>query len=98
MGVSQLLSRKKHGKPSPVFKKSREPFKSFLRLEKIREDDLVHRKGEFSKVVKTKYGNTEGTINTLNADTADWACRTVKRMVLKLVDNMDDPPQVKWVK
>ena len=98
MGVSQSLSRKKHGKPSPVFSKSGEPFKSFLRLERIREEDLVHRKAEFSEVVRTKYGNTEGTINTLNANTADWACRTVKRMVLALVENMDDPADVEWIK
>lgn len=98
MGVSKLLSNKKHGKPHSVFNKSNEPFKSFLCLEKIREDYLVHRKAEFSEVVKTKYGNTERTINILNANTADWACKTVKRMALKLVENMDDPPEVKWVK
>ena len=98
MGVSNRLSTKKHRKPHSVFNNSEEPFKSFLCLEKIREDYLVHRKAEFSEVFKTKYGNTEGTINILNANTADWACKTVKQMVLKLVENMDDPPEVKWVK
>jgi len=98
LGVSKLLSSKKHGKPYSVFNKSEEPFKSFLDLKKIREDYLVHRKAEFSEVVKTKYGNTEGTINTLNVNTANRACKTVKQMVVKLVENMDDAPEVKWVK
>ncbi len=98
MTVSNFLSNKKHGKPYSVFNKSKEPFKSFLSLEKIREDYLVHRQAEFSEIVKTKYGNTEGTINMLNVNTADWACKTVKQMVIKLVENMDDAPEVKWVK
>lgn len=98
MGVSKLLSNKKHGRPQSVFNKSKEPFKSFLCLEKVREDYLVHRKAEFTEVVETKYGNTERTINLLNANTADWACKTVRRMVLKLVENMDDAPEVNWVK
>jgi len=96
LGVSKELAGKKHGKSDSVFNKSKEPFKSFLRLKRIRED-LVHRKAEFSEVVRTKYGNTEGTINTLNANTADRACKTVKQMVLKLVENMDTAPEVKWV-
>ena len=98
LGVSKLLARKKHGKPYSVFNKSKEPFKSFLCLQKIRHDYLVHRKAEFSKVVKTKYGNTEGTINKLNVNTANRACKTVNQMVLKLVENMDDALEVKWVK
>jgi hypothetical protein len=97
LGVSKELAGKKHGKSGSVFNKSKEPFKSFLCLKRIRED-LVHKKAEFSEVVETKYGNTEGTINTLNANTADRACKTVKQMVLKLVANMDNTPEVKWVK
>lgn len=98
MGVSNFLSNKRHGKPSSVFKKSEEPFKSFLRLEKVREDYLVHRQAEFGEIVETKYGNTEGTVNTLNADTAKWACETAKQMVLELAENMDGAAEVKWVK
>lgn len=98
LGVSKLLASKKHGKTYSVFNKSKEPFTSFLCLQEIRHDYLVHRKAEFSKVVKTKYGNTEGTIDKLNVNTANRACETVKQMVLKLVENMDDAPEVKWVK
>ena len=98
MGVSNFLSSKKHGKPYSVFNKDKEPFKSFLRLEKIREDYLVHRQAKFDEIVQTKYGKTEGTINTLNVNTADWSCETVKRMVLKLVENMERAPEMKWVK
>lgn len=98
LGVSKLLASKKHGKQYSVFNKSKEPFKSFLCLQEIRHDYLVHRKAEFSEVVKTKYGNTEGTINKLNFDTANKGCKTVEQMVLKLGENMDDAPEVKWVK
>ena len=97
MGVSNFLSKQRHGKLHSIFKKTEEPFKSFLRLERIREDYLVHRQAQFHEVVETKYGNTEGTINTLNADTATWSCETVKQMVLKLARNMQSPPQLKWL-
>ena len=98
LGVSKLLASKKQGKPYSVFNRGKEPFKSFLCLQEIRHDYLVHKKAEFSEVVKTKYGNTEGTINKLNSDTANKACKTVKQMVLKLVENMDNGPEMKWVK
>jgi len=98
MGVSNSLSTKKYGKRYSVFNKSKEPFKSFLRLEKIREDYLVHRQAEFNEGGQTKYGNTEGTINTLNVDTASWSCETVKQMVVELVNNMDGAPEINWVR
>ena len=95
--VSRILSTKKYGRPFSVFNKRKEPFKSFLDLEIIREDSLVHRKAEFNEVVKTKYGNTEGTINTLNSEKANWACQTVKKMVTELAQNIEGAPSVAWV-
>ena len=96
--VSNELSTVKHGKPYSIFNKDKEPFKSFLKLEKIREDDLVHRKAYFSETVKTKYGNTEGMINVINAQTAIWACETVHSMVAELTANVDNPPSIEWAK
>ena len=98
IGVSNFLATKKHGKPYSVFNKKEQPFKSFLRLEKIREDYLVHRQAQFNEVVQTKYGNTEGTINTLNVDTASWSCETVKEMVIRLANNMDGAPETNWLR
>jgi len=98
LGVSKLLASKKYAKQYSVFNKRKEPFKSFLCLQKIRHYYLVHWKAEFSEVVKTKYGNTDGTINKLNYNTANKACNTVKEMVLELVKNMDDAPEVNWLK
>jgi hypothetical protein len=97
LGVSKALATKKSGHISDVFNHGKEPFKSFLELEKIREEYLVHRKAEFNDVVPTKYGNTEGIINTLNCDKADWACKTVKDMVSKLNESIDAPPSVGWL-
>jgi len=81
IGVSNALVTEKLGKPHSIFNKSSVPFKAFLKLEKMRNDYLVHRKAEFGNVVQTKYGRTEGTINVFNCDKADWACKTVKDMV-----------------
>jgi hypothetical protein len=97
MGVSKALASKKSGKPNSVFNKGEEPFKSFLKLEKIREDYLIHRKAEFGDVVRTKYGMTEGTVNVLNCDKADWACKTVRDMVSKLNESIDNPPSASWL-
>jgi hypothetical protein len=97
LGVSKNLATRKHGKPSSVFSKSKEPFKSFMELEKIREDTLVHRKANFSILVPTKYGNTDVIVNTLNCEKAEWACNIVKDMVVKLNDNIDNPVPIDWV-
>lgn len=91
-GVSNALVTKKLGNSYSIFNKRKEPFKSFLELEKIRNDYLVHRKPEFGDVVETKYGRTEGTINVFNCDKAEWACKTVKDMVTKLNISIDNPP------
>jgi len=73
-----------------------EPFKSFLKLEKIRES-LVHRKAPFGEPVPTKYGNTNGTVNTVNCDAAEWACSTVSDMVKKLNAAISKPPSDTWI-
>jgi hypothetical protein len=96
-GVSRALATKKLGKPHSVFSDKEEPFKSFLELEKIRKDYLVHRKAAFGDVVQTKYGTTEGTINTFNFDKAEWACKIVKDMVTKLNGTIDDRSSAAWL-
>jgi hypothetical protein len=97
IGVSNYLATKKSGKPSSVFSEKTELFKSFLELKKIREDYLVHRKAEFGDVVQTKYGMTEGTVNILNCDKANWACKIVRDMVSKLNESIDNPPSASWL-
>ena len=96
-GVSEALATKKHQRPYIVFSEKDEPFKSFLELTKIRVEYLVHRKAEFGDVVQTKYGRTEGTVNVLNCDAAEWACGVVRDMVKMLCENMDNPPSVDWL-
>lgn len=97
MGISNKLASKKYETKSSIFSNNKEPFKSFLELEIIREQFLVHRKANFDDIVKTKYGNTEGTVNTLNNEKADWACLTVQNMVKTLADNINDAPSITWV-
>ncbi|MFC2022898.1 hypothetical protein ACFLTL_01905 [Chloroflexota bacterium] len=96
-GVSKALATKKLGMLHSVFSSHKEPFKSFLELEKIRNDYLVHRKPEFANVVETKYGRTEGTVNVFNCDKAEWACSIVKDMVKKLSAHIEDAPSTSWV-
>jgi len=97
IGISNALATKKLGKPTSVFNKKEEPFKSFLKLEEIRES-LVHRKASFGEPVPTKYGNTDGTINSVNCDTAQWACTTVRDMVRTINKVIDTPPSETWIK
>jgi hypothetical protein len=97
LGVSRDLATKKYGKPRSVFNKHKEPFKSFVELEKIRIDNLVHWKANLEIQVPTKYGNTDVTINTLNCDKAEWACNVVKEMVNQLTANIDNPAPARWV-
>lgn len=97
LGVSKSLATKKYGKPRSVFNKDKEPFKSFMELEKIREDTLVHWKANFDIQVPTKYGTTDVVINTLNCDMAEWACNIVRDMVNQLTANIDNPVPAKWV-
>ena len=100
MGVSNKLAEKKFGKKQSIFSNKKEPFKSFLELEIIREQLLVHRKANFYDVVRTKYGNTEGTINTLNYEKAKWACNIVKEMVnilVSVIDSKVNAELAKWV-
>jgi hypothetical protein len=96
IGVSTALATTKNGKMYSVFNKGRQPFKSFLELEKIREE-IIHREAKFGDIVETKYGKTEGTINTLNCDKAEWACNIVKSMIIKLRDNIQNPPPIDWL-
>ena len=96
-GVSKRLATMKYGKSRSVFNKAKEPFKSFMELEKIREDTLVHWKADFDIQVPTKYGNTEVIVNTLNCDKAEWACNVVRDMVNQLTANIDNPAPARWV-
>jgi hypothetical protein len=98
MGVSKFLASKKYGELCSIFNKGKEPFSSFIKLEEIREDYLVHRKANFNQPVKTKYGNTEGIVNTLNSDAAKWACSVVRDMINTIVSNIDNPPSIDWLK
>lgn len=95
--VSEALASKKAGKLTSIFCETKEPFKSFLKLKKIRNKYLVHMKPKFGDVVETKYGRTEGTINMFNCDKAEWACKTVKDMVTKLNISIDNPPSATWL-
>jgi hypothetical protein len=97
MYVSDSLSEAKNGRKHSIFNIKKEPFKSFSKLEKIREDYIVHRKGNYQEIMQTKYGNTEGTINIVNCQTAEWACKTVKDMVKTLCENIDNPPPIDWL-
>jgi len=96
-GISKILANKKWGKPHIVFSDDTEPFKSFLELKDIREKSLVHRQAEFSNIVETRYGITDGTIMVLNCDKAEWACDVVKNMIKKLCENIVNPPTTKWL-
>jgi len=97
IGISNALASKKYGKPYSIFKKRLEPFKSFLFLKAIREEYIVHRKAQFGKGVPTNYGNVEGTITILNHNNAEMACNVVREMVIKLHDNIDNPPPIVWL-
>lgn len=96
LGVSKYLATRKHGRSWSVFSKREEPFRSFMELEKIREDTLVHRKANFSILVPTKYGNTDVIVNTLNCEKAEWACNVVRDMVNQLTNNIDNPMPITW--
>jgi len=96
-GISKALATKKCGKPCIVFSDNEEPFRSFLELKRIREEVLVHRQAEFGDIADTKYGRTEGTINVLNCDKAEWACDVVKNMVKKMYGNTLNHPSIGWL-
>ncbi len=97
IGVSNALASKKSGRPTTVFSKDKEPFRSFLELKTIREDELVHWKAEYGDIVDTKYGRTQGAVNVFNCDKADWACETVANMVARLNKSIDNPPSEDWL-
>lgn len=84
--VSSALGKKE------VFKTTEEPLKSFLELKDLRHEMVVHWKAKSNAPVKTKYGTGEGTINRLNYEAAERACKTVKDMVDKLNSVIDEPP------
>ena len=94
--MSKAIITKKLGKPHSIFSDRKEPFKSFLELEEIRKS-LVHHKAFFGEPVATKYGNTAGTVNTVNCSAAEWACKTVKDMVTKLNNSIDNPSSATWL-
>jgi hypothetical protein len=96
-GVANALATRKAGKRSSPFNKNKEPLRSFRELQKIRDELIVHRKAEFMDIANTKYGRTEGTINTFNCDKAQWSCTVVKEMVRRLNENIDKPPLDDWL-
>jgi hypothetical protein len=92
LNVSKSVATKKLGKQFSVFNKKREPFKSFLRLKTIREENLIHWKAEASEPIITKYNVLEDqTIAVFNATIANWACDTVKQMVNVVNPYVDKP-------
>jgi hypothetical protein len=84
LGVSKELASKKLGKPHSVYNKDKEPFKSFLELKHIREENLVHWKAKLGEPTMTDYGLLDPTIAIFNASRADWACDIVKQMVKQI--------------
>ena len=96
VSVSEHLATRKHGRRLSPFNKSSQLLESLRALTRSRID-LVHWDAQFADVVTTKYGNTERTIETFNASQAASACRTVKDIIITVVGNMDDPPEVNWL-
>jgi hypothetical protein len=79
LAVSKQLASKKLGGEYSVFNKDKEPFKSFLALKRIREENLVHWKAEESEPSMTKYGLLDPIIAVFDAGKAQWACDTGKQ-------------------
>ncbi|MFC2024485.1 hypothetical protein ACFLTJ_02775 [Chloroflexota bacterium] len=97
IGVARELATRKAGRIVSPFSDSKEPFKSFKKLGRIRDKIIIHRKAEFMDIVDTKYGNMDGTINIVNCDTAEWSCKIVKSMVRKLNQYINKPPADSWL-
>lgn len=95
--VSKKLASKKLGREYSVFNKDKEPFKSFLALKRIREENLVHWKAEKSEPSMTKYGLLDPIIAVFDAGKAQWACDIVKQMVKRINIYIDKPPLDKWL-
>ncbi|MFC1972514.1 hypothetical protein ACFLVE_03820 [Chloroflexota bacterium] len=74
-----------------IYESDKEPFKSFLELKTLREENLVHWKAQANEPVPTKYGLEDIMVAKFNFEKAKWACETVKQMVSKLSENMSDP-------
>lgn len=72
--------------------KGREPFKSFLELESLRKY-IVHFNPRFAPLAPSKYGTVIEAYSKLTCEKAEWACRTVRRMIVALhkLDGSDRP-------
>lgn len=95
--VSKDLARKKAGKQTSVFSRKKEPFKSFRKLEEIREELIVHWKAEFGDIVDNKYGRMDAVVKKLSYETAKWSCNTLEQMVRKLNESIEEPPPDEWL-
>lgn len=84
--VGLELSR---GNLTSIFDDKKEPYRSFEELNELR-NKLLHFKGHFADILKTKYARTEGMINWCNCKKAEWACTVVQAMVKKLCDSIGD--------
>jgi len=82
-------SKLSNGHLDSIFDETEEPFRSFNELNTLR-NKLLHFKGHFSDIRKTKYARTEGTINWCNCKKAEWACTVVQAMVKKLCDSVGE--------
>jgi hypothetical protein len=67
-----------------VFADNEEPLSSLKDLTIVRNNIIAHNKAEFHEVEATRYGVTDGMINSLNAEKADDAFNIIKKMIDKL--------------
>ena len=84
--IAKGLAEKRTGDEKDIFNEDEEPFNSFRKLKKLREELIIHYKAEFNDIEDTKYGRTEGLINSLCSEKAEWACSVVQAMITKLHD------------
>jgi len=82
-------SKLSNGRCTSIFNENEEPFRSFNELNTLR-NKLLHFKGHFGDIRKTKYGPTEGMINWCKCSKAKWACTVVQVMVKKLCDSIGE--------
>ena len=78
-----------NGRFTSVFNEKQKPFSLFKELDILR-NKLLHFKGHFGHIRKTKYGRTEGMINWCNHKKAEWSCMVVEEMIKKLCDSIGE--------
>jgi hypothetical protein len=91
-GLTNYLMKRETGKIRDIY-----GTKLLNALESLRllRHDLVHWKAEFLDIVETKYGRTEGLIESVSFEKAEWACNIMQRMISKF-HNGTDIPRPSW--